>query len=150
MQPDELTVRRADASDLDALTPLFDGYRVFYRQPSNLDASRAFLEERLQQDDSVIFLADRGGAAGFAQLFPSFSSPSLKRLWLLNDLFVKSGARRGGVAKALLERARQHAAETQAKGLLLRTAANNKDAQSVYEAAGWRRDEVFYTYLLDL
>ncbi len=150
MQPDKLMIYRADASDLDALVPLFDGYRVFYQQPSNLDASRGFLETRLTQNDSVIFLADMDGPVGFTQLFPSFSSPVMKRLWLLNDLFVTPGARRSGVAKALLERARQHALETQAKGLLLRTGVDNTGAQGVYEAAGWERDQAFYTYLLNI
>lgn len=75
----------------------------------------------MTQNDSVIFLADMNGPVGFTQLFPSFSSPSMKRLWLLNDLFVMPEARRSGVAKALLERARQHALEIQAKGLMLRT-----------------------------
>lgn len=145
-----LEIYRADASHLEALVPLFNAYRTFYRQPSDHDAARAFLEARLTQKDSVIFLADRGGPVGFTQLFPSFSSVSVKRLWILNDLFVKPEARRGGVAKALLERARQHALDTQAKGLILSTEVDNKSAQRLYEALGWQRDETFYTYGLEV
>ena len=145
-----LEIYRADASHLDALAPLFDAYRVFYRQPSDQDAARAFLEARLTQNDSVVFLADRGGPVGFTQLFPSFSSVSVKRLWILNDLFVKPEARRGGVAKALLERAQQHALDTHAKGLVLSTEVGNRSAQRLYEALGWQRDETFCTYGLEV
>ena len=145
-----LEVYRADTSHLGALIPLFDAYRVFYRQPSDHDAARAFLEVRLTQNDTVIFLADHGGPVGFTQLFPSFSSVSVKRLWILNDLFVKPEARRGGVAKALLERARQHALDTHAKGLVLSTETGNRSAQRLYEASGWQRDETFYTYGLEV
>lgn len=143
-------IYRADASHLDALVPLFDAYRVFYRQPSDLGAARAFLAARLTRQDTVIFLADKGGPVGFTQLFPSFSSVSVKRLWILNDLFVSPEARQAGVAKALLERARRHALDTHAKGLVLTTETNNKGAQKLYEAMGWRRDETFYTYGLEV
>ncbi len=143
-------IYRADASHLDALVPLFDAYRVFYRQPSDPGAARAFLAARLTQQDTVIFLADKGGPVGFTQLFPSFSSVSVKRLWILNDLFVSPEARQGGIAKALLERARQHALDTHAKGLVLTTETDNERAQKLYKAMGWQRDETFYTYRLEV
>lgn len=145
-----LKIFRADASHLEALVPLFDGYRVFYRQPTDLSSARAFLSTRLERNDTVIFLAELDETVGFTQLFPSFSSVSMKQLWILNDLFVKPQARRGGVATALLERARQHALDTQAKGLVLSTETDNKGAQRVYEALGWQRDEAFFTYRLDV
>lgn len=143
-------IYRANTSHIEALVPLFDAYRVFYRQPSDLDAARSFLGARLAQNDTVIFLAYLNGPVGFTQLFPSFSSVSMKRLWILNDLFVVPEARRRGVAAALLEWARQHAIDTQAKGLVLSTETGNKSAQGVYEALGWKRDEALYTYRLAL
>ena len=145
-----LEIYRADASHLGVLVPLFDAYRVFYRQPSDQDAARTFLRARLARNDTVIFMADKGGPVGFTQIFPSFSSVSLKRLWILNDLFVTPNARRAGVAKALLERARQYALDTRAKALVLSTEVDNKSAQRLYEALGWRRDETFYTYGLEV
>ncbi len=143
-------IYRADASHLDALVPLFDAYRVFYRQPSDPDAVGAFLAARLAQNDTLIFLAYKGGPVGFTQLFPSFSSVSVKRLWILNDLFVRPEGRRAGVAKALLERARRHALDTHAKGLVLITEIDNTGAQELYEATGWQRDETLYTYGLEV
>ena len=149
--PEDSKINRATLRDLEALVPLFAGYRAFYGQPSDSEAARTFLRERLTRNDTVIFLAEREGKpVGFTQLFPSSSSVSVKRLWILNDLFVTPEARRGGVAKALLERAKAHAAETGAKGLVLNTAVDNKKAQNLYEALGWIRDETFYTYELIL
>ncbi|MEK6226106.1 MAG: GNAT family N-acetyltransferase [Chloroflexota bacterium] len=88
--------------------------------------------------------------SGFTQLYPSFSSVSLKRLWILNDLFVRSDIRRGGVGRALLERARRHAVDTGAKGLVLNTGVTNTPAQTLYESCGWKKDDEFFQYHLFL
>jgi ribosomal protein S18 acetylase RimI-like enzyme len=149
MTNDEVVVRPAGLSDLDALVPLFDGYRQFYEQQSDLRGARAFLQERLERAESVIFIATRGTTAlGFTQLYPSFSSVSMKRLWILNDLFVAPDGRRQGVGARLLQRAREFAAETETKGLELTTARDNLSAQALYESQGWARDNVFMTYYL--
>ncbi len=147
-----IRIVRAGRKDVDDVTPLFDAYRGFYDATSDHAAARAFLTERMQSDESVIFLAYASPhePVGFTQLYPSFSSVSLKRLWILNDLFVRSDVRRGGVGRALLERAREHAAETGAKGLILSTAVTNKSAQTLYESCGWQRDDEFLHYYLFL
>ena len=72
----------------------------------------------------------------------------MQRLWILNDLFVAPSARRSGVAKALMERARQLAIATRAKGLLLSTWVENTSAQRLYESLGYVRDAEFYSYFL--
>lgn len=137
---------RATAQHVEPLTPMFDEYRQFYKQPPDPEQARRFLRERLERDESVVFLAleDEAGV-GFTQLYPSFSSVSLKRVWILNDLFVVPEARQRGIASALLERAERFAVETQAKGLELKTAKDNP-AQRLYEWMGWQRDEAFHHY----
>lgn len=146
--PTPISIIRATTEHADQIAPLFDGYRQFYGQPSDLEAGRQFVLERLKNDESVIFLAlDGAQGVGFTQLFPAFSSVSMQRLWILNDLFVLPTARRRGVAGALLERARHFAIETQAKGLVLETAPDNP-ARRVYESLGWQRDTDFYHYSL--
>ena len=138
---------RAELDDLEALVPLFDGYRRFYRQPADPQGARAFLAERITRNESVIFLAMRDRAAvGFTQLYPLFSSVSLKRLWVLNDLFVAPEARRSGAGRALLARAERWARETGAKGLTLSTEVTNLTARRAYETAGWTKDEEFVHY----
>jgi GNAT superfamily N-acetyltransferase len=145
-----IVIVRAALKDLDDLVPLFDAYRGFYEAGSDHAAAGAFLTHRIERDESVIFLAyaTPHEPVGFTQLYPSFSSVSLKRLWILNDLFVRSDIRRGGVGRALLERAREHAADTGAKGLILSTAVTNKPAQTLYESCGWQRDDEFLHYNL--
>ena len=138
---------RAELGDVDRIVPLFDAYRRFYRERSDPEGARAFLTDRLTRGESVIFLAIvDGAAAGFTQLYPSFSSVSMQRLWILNDLFVDPSARRAGVARALLERAERWAVETGAKGLTLGTQITNAAARRLYEACGWARDDEFVTY----
>jgi len=148
--PPYLRIVRATIGDLDELVPLFDGYRQFYGRRSDPAGARGFLGDRIAREESVIYLAYTGPreAAGFTQLYPSFSSVSLKPLWILNDLFVRSDIRRGGVGRALLERARQHAIDTNTKGLVLSTGVTNKAAQTLYESCGWQRDDEFFQYYL--
>ena len=96
-------IRRATTADLEDLVPLFDAYRVFYGQPADSQRARRFLADRLQSGDSVLLLAEsKGAAAGFTQIYPTYSSVSTARVWVLNDLFIAPPARRKGVARALL------------------------------------------------
>ena len=147
----KIDVRRAQVPDAELIAPLFDAYRQFYRQFADLPLALAFLRERLTLDESVIFVAqgEQGQAIGFTQLYPSFSSVSARRIWLLNDLFVASAARGNGVAHQLLDAARHHAVATGAKRLALSTACDNP-AQKLYESVGYERDNVFYHYSLAL
>jgi GNAT superfamily N-acetyltransferase len=146
-------IRAAGADDLEAMLPLFIGYREFYRLAPEEEESRRFLARMLASEESAIFLAFLGAekkAVGLMQLFPTNSSASLRRIWILNDLFVAPEARRLGVGRRLLEQAREFGAQTGAARLMLRTEVSNTQAQSLYEAMGWKRDEVFYTYNLTL
>lgn len=147
MTHDNIGVRRADLSDLEAVVPLFDGYRQFYQQAADVQGARNFMRARLEQRDSVVFLAEIAGrAVGFTQLYPSFSSVSMKRLWILNDLFTHPDWRRAGVGRALLTRAEEFAREDGAKGLALSTAKTNATAKATYEQAGWKQELVFDHY----
>ncbi len=142
----------AGVADIPRVAPLFDAYRQFYEQPSDLPAAEAYLTDRLARSQSVIFLArvPMGPAVGFTQLYPSFSSISMRPLWILNDLFVMPEYRRSGVGRVLLQQARAYAAGSGAAGMVLETAVTNESAQALYESLGWKRDELFYTYELDL
>lgn len=143
---------QATTAHLDTLVPLFDGYRIFYKQPSDEAAARDYLQARLDNDEAVVYLAldseQRG--LGFTLLYPTFSSIGLRRVWILNDLYVTPDARRLGVARALMDRARQLGTDTAARALMLSTAVDNIPAQTLYEAQGWQRDTQFFTYWLRL
>ena len=102
------TIIRADLEHLQILAPLFDAYRVFYEQASDLAGAREYLQQRLSNLDSVIFLAlDGRRGLGFCQLYPSFTSVRMRRIWILYDLFVIREARRQGIGRALMERVRK-------------------------------------------
>lgn len=152
VSPMDFHVRPATIHDLDALVPLFDGYRRFYGKPSDEAGARDFLTTRLRLNESMILLArdEHGAALGFTQLYPLFSSVRMVRSWLLNDLFVAAGARRQGVAKALLEAAATQARNLGAASLSLSTALDNAPAQALYESLGWQRDRQFCSYDLTL
>ena len=151
MDLDSLQILQATPADVGALSPLFDAYRQFYKQPSNEDAARRFLFARLSKNESVMFFAQLGPQAiGLVHLYPVFSSLQLRRQWILSDLYVSPDARKHGVGHALLNRARQFAESTQADGLMLETATDNYTAQRLYERLGWKRDEEFYRYFLAL
>lgn len=147
-----LRALRATTTHLDAVAKLFDAYRGFYGQPSNLEQSRAFIAERMAGNESAIFLVEdeSGEALGFVQLYPTFSSIDAHRTWLLSDLFTTPAARGRGVGRLLMNTARDFAVETGAKGLVLETATDNVTAQGLYESLGWVRDTGYYTYTLDL
>ena len=147
-----MNVIQATTDHLPLLVPLFDAYRKFYEQQSDLSGAAAFLGERLRNRDSVIFLATDGSgpALGFVQLYPAFSSVSMKRLWMLNDLFVTHAARHKGVAEALLRRSAVMAKETKSKGLVLETGVNNNPAKKLYEKCGWIKEQEFDRYFLNL
>ena len=141
-----MIVLRAKKKDIDDLSVLFDKYRIFYKQRSNVDNARSFLKKRMKRKESVIFVAEeRDELIGFTQLFPIFSSVSMKRTWLLNDLYVNEKARGIGAATKLLEAAKQFGIETGSKWLILQTAADNFTAQKVYEKNGWVKEtDLFY------
>ena len=142
-----ISVRKAIATDLDELSALFDQYRVFQGKKSDLQAAKVFLQHRLERAESVVFMAHEGSVPlGFAQLYPSFSSTSLARVFILNDLFVHANGRRKGVASKLLAALEAYAWSEKATRVTLNVAMDNPQAQALYEAKGWSRDAQFFMY----
>ena len=144
----------ADESHVTKLAPLFDAYRVFYRKDSDVDGAAEFLMERLVNQESIILMAvaddDAETCAGFTQLYPSFSSVSMKPIWILNDLYVASTHRRQGVAQALLSEAANFARQDGAIRLVLETEVDNKNAIALYEKESWIKDSGHHYFELEL
>lgn len=125
---------------------LFDAYRIFYAQESNVSAANQFLESRITNEESIIFMALKGDIpVGFTQLYPTFSSVSLQSFLILNDLFVLPEHRGKEIGQALLEKAKSYCKKKNLKGLALETAKENP-AQKLYEKLGWKKDEEFLHY----
>lgn len=122
-------IRQATIHDLTTLAALFDGYRQFYERSSDLAGAHNFLLDRFRHAESVIFLASVGEQAlGFTQLYPSFSSAAMARVYILNDLFVREEARGAGVGQALMRVAVEFARAAGAVRLTLSTAITNTRA----------------------
>lgn len=137
-----IRTKRAAMEDLDAIVPLFDAYRGFYGQPSDLPRARDWLQARMQANESVVLFAEtEGKPVGFVQLYPMFSSVGTARTWILNDLYVDASARRGGVARALLDAAADFARGDGARSIVLETTRDNGPARALYRNAGWNEDE---------
>lgn len=135
-----MMITRAKLKDLDALASLFDGYRIFYKQDSNLAAAKRFLKQRLMQNDSILYIAyidDK--PAGFTQLYPLFSSVSMRAMYILNDLYVDANYRGQGIGEALINRAKRLCQTENNKGLAIQTAFDNP-AQYLYERLGFVKD----------
>lgn len=142
-------IKKASLDDLDALTDLFDGYRVFYKKESDLKRAKKFLNDRIQNNESEIFLAvnETGLATGFVQLYPIFSSTRMKRFWLLNDLFVHPNFRGLGISKALIEKAKELCISTGGCGMMLETAKTNHIGNILYPKAGFILNTDFNLYI---
>ena len=130
---------------LEQIAPLFDAYRVFYGQNSDVTSAKEFLRQRLLLRETVLFMALEDEAPlGFTQLFPSFTSVGMQRLWILNDLYVVAEARGQRIGERLIERALEHAKQSGATGVVLETAHTNTSGQKLYERMGFVREDLEY------
>ena len=78
--------RKAVIADLPQLAESFDQYRIFYHKSSDIPAASDFLQERIENKDSEIFVAEENKTlTGFVQLYPIFSSTRMQRYWLLSS-----------------------------------------------------------------
>lgn len=139
--------RKAQLADVQQLAELFDQYRIFYHKDSDIPAAEKFLTERIENNDSEIFVAENEGKlVGFVQLYPLFSSTRMKRYWLLNDLYVNENYRGKGFSKQLIEASQEMAKSTDAAGILLETGKSNDIGNKLYPSCGFEiYDEVnFY------
>jgi GNAT superfamily N-acetyltransferase len=145
-----MKIHHATQHDLEELSVLFDQYRVFYQYESNLTAVKSFLLERITASDSVVFVARShdGELTGFVQLYPLLSSTRMKKLWLLNDLYVHPDFRGMKVSVMLIDRAKQLARETDSAGLMLETAKSNTIGNNLYRKTEFSldTDHNFYSW----
>jgi len=142
----------ANMAHIELITPLFDAYRQFYKQKSDIEGARAFISNNLTNQHASIFLAlnEHDKALGFVQLYPTWESVTMTKRWVLYDLYVAESGRKKGIATQLMNQAKQLAKDTQAKYIMLETAVDNTTAQRLYESLGYERDDEFYTYTLEV
>lgn len=143
--------RKVETGDIKELSKLFDAYRIFYKKETNLREAEKFLSERIQNRESQIFVAENNKKlVGFVQLYPIFSSTRMKRLWLLNDLFVDKAYRGQGVSVLLIDSVKQLCEQTSACGLILETEKTNIVGNTLYPKTGFVLDTEHHFYSWEL
>ena len=145
-----LQIKQASIDDINIVAPLFNAYRIFYNQASDMAGANNFLYERIVKNQSTLFIAFiNGEAVGFTQLYSIFSSVSLRPALLLNDLYIAERASKLGIASALLNKAKEFGKQNNAGWLLLETAFDNYNTQSLYEKNGWiKQNDFFFQFSL--
>ena len=153
-----MEIKRISTSEADLVIGLFNKYRIFYNQPSNLDLAKSFVNARLENNESVVFVAlakNKGETVpvGFTQLYPKFSSGRAIKIWILNDLYVEQEYRKQGVGKSLIMKALTYAKDDGASHVELSTAVDNYRAQRLYEYIGFQKQNPgtdFYGYKIEV
>ena len=153
-----MEIRRIKSHETNLVIRLFDKYRVFYKQATDIVLAEHFIQTRLDNNESVIFVAiieDKGKKepAGFTQLYPTYSSVRVVKNWILNDLYVDAGYRKQGIGEKLIKTAMEFARADGAKFVELSTAWDNYTAQRLYETIGFDKQmpgNDFFTYRLNL
>lgn len=144
-------IQLANISHIEEIAPLFDAYRVFYHKPSDIEGAKQFISDRIKNDESVIFIAYLNDkAVGFTQLYPIFSSTRMKRMWLLNDLYVNTEVRKTGLGKLLLEAAQNHCKNTNGCSVILETEKSNIIGNHLYPKMGFELDNDHNYYSWDI
>ena len=132
------------ATDEKIVVPLFVKYRAFYGFEVNGHEAE-FLRERIKHRESIIFIAMQDHiAAGFVQLYPTFSSLACGRVYIINDLYVDQAYRKGGLAEALMKRAISYAEQMGAAYITLETTVDNFGANRLYEKLGMTKDRTVH------
>ncbi|MET6989293.1 GNAT family N-acetyltransferase [Sediminicola arcticus] len=145
-----MNYRKAKIKDLDELSVMFDAYRVFYRKETDIASAKNFLTERILKNDSEIFVAENSEhqLVGFVQLYPLFSSVRMKKLWMLNDLFVNYICRKKGISLGLIDKAKELVETSHACGMFLETEKSNLVGNNLYPKSGFKfnQDSNYYEW----
>ena len=141
-------IREADINDLTQVVKIVMKYREFYGVNEQDEAAvTQFIKARMENEQSKIFIAEEEGeVVGFIQLYPSYSTVSLKPQWVLNDFYVLPDYRKKGCGGQLMDFVKDYFSD-KAKGFILVTDKTNSTAKAFYEKNGWETGEYdFYTF----
>lgn len=150
----KIEIKQIDHNEIELVIELFNKYRIFYNQASDLNLARKYIQDRLYNKESIIFVAflETGNLKtpiGFTQLYPNYSSIRALKNWTLNDLYVELEFRKMGVGEHLINKVIDFAEKNEARKIELSTQVDNKTAQGLYEKIGFERqqpDAEYYTY----
>lgn len=138
------------AEALVALHHRWDAAR-FFTTPDVAEGYRRFFTSQLGAEGVLLLSAELDGRV-VGYLYGTVEGRDWARLLdphgAVHDVFVEAGARRHGVARALLEAARERFAERGLARVVLSSATANDEGQALFRALGYRPTMVELT--LDL
>jgi len=143
-------IRKINKDEYELVADMFNKYRIFYKQPSDIELAKEYLKERLANNEAQFFVAYDSitfELLGFTLLYARFSSVSAIKNWHIGDLYVEPNQRKRGLGQKLLQTAIDYATEHKAKFISLNTAKDNFTAQKVYEDFGFDKREYLPDYL---
>ena len=147
----KINPKMATSADANIIGEVFDLYRIFYNQVSNVSVAQQYIFERLKKNESTIFFVEENGIClGFTQLYPTFDSVNVRKKIVLYDLFVREEHRRRGIAVSLMNTAKEYAFQNNFGSIELSTNKTNLPGQTLYESLGYVRDNEFYSYDLEI
>lgn len=150
----KIEIKRIELNEANLVVGLFNQYRIFYGKFSDLGMAKGFIDARLENNESVIFVAlDGNKPVGFTQAYPKYSSARLTKNWILNDLFVDENYRKQGIGEQLIKIVMGFAKTEGSTFVQLETAVDNYIAQSLYETIGFKKqepDSEFFLYRIDI
>jgi ribosomal protein S18 acetylase RimI-like enzyme len=141
-----INIKQLNKTEAHLVINLFNQYRIFYKQDSNIELATKFIQARLDNNESIIFVAfikedEKLIPIGFTQLYPLYSSVSAMKNWILNDLYVEQSHRKKGIGEKLIKVAMNFAKENNAKIVQLETMKDNYTAQKLYETIGFKKHD---------
>ena len=147
-----MNIVKAGHEHIAEVARLFDLYRQFYECEPDLALAMRFISERVERDESDIFVAvEAGKACGFVQLYPSFCSVECAKIYILYDLYVDADCRKTGLGEKLMNAASNWALTNGAARLDLLTEHSNVAGQHLYEKLGYKKvNENFFAYSLNV
>jgi len=140
-------IRTAGDDDFFGWLPLFAAYCEFYE--TELDDAKALIVWTWIRDEAdplqaALAVDEEGRPVGLAQFRVVPDSLQATRGIHLDDLYVDPQARGAGVGRALIEFVHARSLETGTGGVSWVTAADNADAQRVYDELARRTTWVTY------
>ena len=140
-------IRMAGDDDFFGWLPLFESYCRFYE--TDLDDAKALIVWNWLRDETepltaALAVDDEGRPVGLAHFRNVPSTLQATRGMFLDDLYVADDHRGSGIGWALIEFVHARAAEVGAAGVTWTTAADNVDAQRLYDELARRTSWVTY------
>lgn len=143
MSVTSVTIRAAALEDLLSLSNLFNRYLNFQGLKYNYADSIIFMEKRLTQSDSKIFVVESNTdkkIVAFAQLYPNINSFTQKKVWHFSDIWVDDQYRRLGIARQLVKACEDFSSSSGSQGMVLKVENENNHALALCESMGWKKE----------